>query len=129
MLEQITLGQLLLWLFSAGGIAVLLQRIPGWDSVDPRLKTGIVTVISLVSPFILAALKANPVISGAWEQTLANITIGLFMSAAAFVIHAIDAWLTAQKLAAEARAEIAVAQYLDYTAPVPAGTPPTFQSD
>lgn len=119
MLEQVTLGQLLIWLLSAGGIAVLLQRIPGWDSVDPRLKAAIVTVLNLAAPLVLAALKANPVVSGAWEQTLANIVSGLFMAAAAFVIHAIDEWLTAQKTTAQVQAQHTLLMYIRSDPDVP----------
>lgn len=110
MLEQITLGQVLLWLFSAGGIAILLQRIPGWDTLDSRLKVAIVTVLNLVSPFILAALKANPIVSGSWDQTIANIVFGLFMAAAAFVVHMIDTWLASQATIAKASALVIAAK-------------------
>lgn len=111
MLEQITLGQVLVWLLSAGGIAVLLQRIPGWDTLDPRLKTAIVTVLNLVAPFVLAGLKASPIISGAWDQTIANIVFGLGMAALSFLIHLVDMWLAAQSAAAKANTQYALSAF------------------
>lgn len=106
-----TLGFVLAWLLTGGGIAVVIQRLwPGWATWQSPLKGWIVLAINLAGPYALALLKMNPVIGGAWDQTLANIVIGLFMAAAAYVIHLLDQLLTAKAQFAKAQAAIAKEQ-------------------
>ncbi len=103
MLEQITLSQVIVWLLMGGGIAVALERLaPGWKTWQSPVKAWIVTLLNLIGPYILAAIKSNPVVAGQWEQTIANLVIGLVMAAVSFVMHAVDEWLTAKAQAAKA---------------------------
>lgn len=99
MLENVTLNQALAFLFSAAGIAILLNRVPRWDDVPANAKKVIVFVLNLLAPAALSAIKVY-IPEGVGDQTLANVVIGVFMAAAAFVIHYADEWL-------EARAELA----------------------
>ncbi len=96
MLENITLNQALAFLFSAAGIAILLNRMPRWDDVPADAKKVIVLALNLLAPAALAAVKAY-VPASMGDQTLANVVIGVFMAAASFVIHLVDEWLKARK--------------------------------
>ncbi len=96
MFENITLNQALAFLFSAAGIAILLNRIPRWDDLPAEAKKVIVFVLNLLAPAALSAVKVY-VPAPLGDQTLANIVIGIFMAAASFVIHLADEWLKARK--------------------------------
>ncbi len=96
MLEQYTFNQAVAFFLSAVGIAVLLQRVPHWDAVPANLKKLIVLALNLLAPGALAAIHAY-VPPAVGDQTIAQLIIGVFMAAAAFVVHLVDEWLEAKK--------------------------------
>ena len=96
MLENITLNQALAFFFSAAGIAVLLNRVPFWDSVPADLKKAIVFALNLLSPGVLASIRIY-IPADVGDATLANLVIGVFMAAGSFTVHLIDEWLKARK--------------------------------
>lgn len=115
MLSQFTLTQVVVFFLSAAGIAVLLSRVPGWDAwgsapgADPRiksLKALIVTGLNVLASIFLAVYQVY-VPPQVGNQTLDQLLVGLFMAAASFVVHTVDAWLTAQKQVAQANAVLA----------------------
>ncbi|MCL4487034.1 MAG: hypothetical protein M1570_02740 [Chloroflexi bacterium] len=103
MLEQVTLYQVIQFILSAAGIAILLQRIPGWDGWESEFKPYIVTALNLVAAFLLPAVVAA-VPAGLGEQTIDKLVIGLFMSAASFVIHYLDSLLASFAVIARLKA-------------------------
>ncbi len=96
MLEHVTVHEALAFLFSAAGIAILLNRVPYWDAVPAEAKKLIVFALNLLAPGLLSALKVY-IPEGIGDQTIANVVIGIFMAAASFVIHYADELLKARK--------------------------------
>lgn len=103
LLENVTLYQLVAFILSAGGIAILLQKIPAWVAWTSPFKAVLVTVLNLVGGFLLPAVVAQ-IPTDIGMQTLDKLLIGLFMAVASFIIHTIDTWLAANAAAAKARA-------------------------
>jgi glucan phosphoethanolaminetransferase (alkaline phosphatase superfamily) len=93
-MEQITLGQFFQWLTVGGGIAILLQRLPIWDSLPASVKLVIVALLNFAAPALFAALKVY-VPPTAMDSTIAALIFGAFALAASFVIHKLDELLAA----------------------------------
>lgn len=100
MLAQYTLEAIVKFLLVGGGIAILLERIPAWAEWQSSIKAAIVTALNVVGAFVLPSVLAN-VPADLLTQTLDKLIVGLFMAAAAFVVHTIDSWLTAKRDLAE----------------------------
>lgn len=100
MLENQTLLDVLVFLLGTGGtLAVLLERIPGWANLNPKVKVAIVTVLGAIAPAVLVLLKVY-IPPETLAQTPQQIAVGLATAAVAFVVHQIDAWLEAKKVGA-----------------------------
>jgi uncharacterized membrane protein len=103
MLENQTLLALIVFLFATGGtIAVILQRVPGWDALNPNIKKAIVAAVNVLAPVILVILKAY-VPPDFLAQTPAQIILGVVTTAVSFLVHLIDDWLVG--LAAQSQAK------------------------
>jgi CBS domain containing-hemolysin-like protein len=108
MLESNTLGELLVFLFGTGTtIAVILQRLPGWDAVPATGKKIIVAVVGIASPVVLILLGAY-IPPDVLQQIPAQIALGAVTAATSFVIHLIDEWLAG--LAADAKLKVLAAK-------------------
>lgn len=83
----------LVYLLAASTIAVLLERIPGWqDRVPAKYKVLIVTLMNIVAPFALTLLRVflPPEVQ---NESVSQLLIGAAMAAASFIAHQIDDWL------------------------------------
>lgn len=103
MLENITLYQVITFVCSAAGIAILLQRVPGWEDWESDLKPYIVAGLNMLGAFLLPAVTAQ-VPADLGTQTIDKLVIGLFMAAAAFVIHYADTLLASFAVIAKVKA-------------------------
>ncbi len=89
-LETNTLLEVLTLIFGTGStLAVLLQRIPGWDDAPAGPKLALVTIANVVAPALLVLLKAY-VPPDVLAQTPAQLIAGVAALAVAFLIHKLD---------------------------------------
>lgn len=95
MFENLTIRELLVWLLSAGTLAVLLERIPGWHNWTSKWKVLIVGFVGIVAPFLLnGVLGVIP--PDVQNVTAFNFIVGLFVAGLTFVFHKVDEWLSAK---------------------------------
>lgn len=92
-----TLIQVLTYLATAGTIAILLSRIPGWqERVPANVKPLIVTLLNVIAPVALAV--AQVLVPPQYQnQTLTELLTGLAMAAVSFIVHHIDDWLATKQ--------------------------------
>jgi hypothetical protein len=89
MLQQITFGQFLAFLFSVGGFVGIVTRLPKisafWDALDPRVKNIVVAAVGILAPMALAAINVYvpPTLK---ELTLDQLVYTVFAAIASVVI-------------------------------------------
>ncbi len=109
-----TILQILTFILGSGGVlALLLQRIPGFETLPSTLKFAIVSVVNILAPVILAALQIY-IPPDVLNSTPAQLIAGVAALVVAFIVHKLDTLLEMLVQMAQAKTATMLLEYDDF---------------